>query len=221
MVLNNEIKEIVFRLCAKNGHGTPSVTDYNHYANLANTDLFNFYAQPLKTIGANGKPAPLKSVGLDTQINQALRPFIKTATVAVTAGQAIVPTDLEVMDTMRTGSVAIDWVPQHKISGYLTSTIDVPSADYPIYTDTATTFSIYPTTISSVEVIYLKTPVVVDWKYTLTNGRPVYNATGTVNFEWAPAQKLSLITRILGYIGVEIRDGELLNYVNNEQQKAS
>lgn len=221
MILINEVKELVFRLCAKNGHGLPSVPDFNHYANLANTDLFNYYANPQKTIGQQGKPAPKTTVGFNKLTDGVLKPFLKTATVAVTAGEATVPTDLEVMDTMRYGSVAVDWVAQHRVSSYLTSTIDIPTTDYPIYTDTATTFKIYPNTIASVEVVYLKTPVKVDWKYTLVSGRPVYDATGTVNFEWNASQKLNLITRILGYAGVQIRDGELMNYVNNEQQKAS
>lgn len=219
MVLNNEIKEIVFRLCAKNGHGAPSIPDYNHYANLANIDLFNFYANPQKTVGQ--KNAPRTSVGFSKLINGVLKPFIKTATLSVVSGEAELPTDLEVMDTMSYGDVSVRWVANNEVRSYLMSTIDTPTLAYPIYSDTAEGFSIYPDTVAEVDVTYLKTPVTVNWAYTLVSGRPQYDEAETVNFEWGQSQKLSLITRILGYIGVEIRDGELLNYVNNEQQKAS
>lgn len=58
-------------------------------------------------------------------------------------------------------------VEKNRLAANLSSTYDFPSAEFPIYSQFATSFQFYPTNINVVQMVYLKEPVWSFWGYTL------------------------------------------------------
>lgn len=218
MINIDEIYENTVSMAQKAKHGAIRVVDFNRYANLANTDLFNERIGTVRDYYKLGKAIPTVTPSMTKQVEHLLRPFfVPNYVTPVVAGMADLPVGLEFVDSISYDGVAVKWVPKNKEDNYLNSSIDFPTEEYPIYIDEANDVRIHPSSITQVEVSYYKSPVVVKWNYTLVNGRPVYSASGSVNFEWDSSQKLELITRILGYIGITIKDMNLIQYAGNEE----
>lgn len=209
-------------MAQKQRHGAISPVEFSRLAQLANMDEYNQYTSSIKNYYQMGKGMPKLSVGMNKIIDRRLVPFLVTdSTIAISSGIFPLPSDVNFIDTVTVGTRNADWIPFNEVNSYLNSTIDVPTTDYPIYTDVTTGLKVLPASVTSIKLTYLKNPATVNWAYTLTNSRPVYNATGTVNFEWSENHKMSLVTKILGYMGLSIRDTELKQMALQEEQKAN
>lgn len=219
MIAINEVYENTVSIAQKARHGTIRIADFNRYANLASMDLFNEKLGTTRDLYKLGKAIDKSSPGMNKSIDQALRPFLVTNTsITLTSGIGTIPAQCEFIDAVSSASGSeVKWVPNNKIIPYLKSTIDVPTEEYPIYSDLATQIEVYPITLTSILLNYYRTPETVIWAYTLVSNRPIFNSAGSVNFSWNQTMKLELITRILGYIGITIRDTELVQYASVEE----
>jgi hypothetical protein len=222
----NEVYQDIHSIAAKQQHGAPSPEDFDRYANLANIDLYNYYVEPIKDYYQLGKAIPKRSVGLNKVIDQALRPFFTLFQPRpVVSGQAHLDINVEYIDavtsTYEGKQVPIKWIPFDKVADYQNSTIDEPTPAYPVYTDAPSSIFVYPSDTPSVYLSYLKTPVTVHWGYSIVSGRPVYNLSTSVDFEWAPVQKRDLIARICKYLGMSIRDQDLEQFGLQEENTTS
>lgn len=209
-------------MCQKQQHTVVSPEEFTRLAQLANVDLHREKITPIKTLYQQGKATPRVTPGMNKIIDRDLAPFlVPNYSITGSAGVFTLPTDVEFIDTVIVGTKLADWKPMNLIPAYLDSSIDAPTVDYPIYADAGLYLQVYPTSLTAMKLTYLKKPVSVKWNYTLSGGRtPVYNATGTVNFEWAEGFKMTLVAKILGYMGISLRDGELKQYALQEEQKA-
>lgn len=218
MISINEIYEIVQNLAQKAQHGAITVTEFDKYANMASMDLFNEKLGSVRDLYKLGKAMSKTGSGMNKEIDQSLRPFlVEDLPIAVANNKGTLPTNCEYVDLVSFNSKALKWIPKNKVPSYLNNTIDFPTVDYPVYTDLSTEIEVYPSGMNPVLMTYYKTPQTVNWGYTLDSGRPVYNPLTSIDFEWYPTQKLYLITRILGYIGITIRDTELVQYAEQQE----
>lgn len=209
-------------MCQKQKHSIVSPSEFTKFARLANWDEYKKYTPDESKYYQLGKGMPKLSHGMNKIIDRSLLPFLITDfDITGTAGLFALPEDVEFIDTVIVGSKQADWKPKNLIQSYLDSTIDVPTVDYPIYTDTEDGLQVYPTSSTAMKLTYLKAPVEVNWGYTLVSGRPVYDVATSVNFEWSEGHKISLVAKICGYIGLSIRDGELKQMAMVEEQKAN
>ena len=96
----------------------------------------------------------------------------------------------------------------------MNSTIDTPTNTNPIFVELSDTFIAYPSTVSSCQLTYLSQPNTVVWNYSLVNGRPVYNPIGSVDYQWDSTEYFRISARVLKYMGIAIRDGELAQAAN-------
>lgn len=222
MILTNDIKEIVYALANKQGHATISPDDFSRYAQMANMDEYQEYTSGIETYYSLGKAMPKVSPGMNKIMDMKLSPFLVTdATMAIISGVAVFPSNIEFLDRISGGSKQAKWVAGHMVQRYLESSIDTPDIDNPIFTFVAGGIRLYPSSVVP-KVTFLKTPAIVRWGYTLLNGRkPIYDASTSVNFEWGAVHRLSLVTKILGYMGISIRDMELKSLAISEEQKSS
>jgi len=223
MVSIDEVKQIVFAMCQKQRHSAVSPDEFSRLAQLANLDEYAKYVGSINTYYQLGKAMPRLSPGMSKLIDRKLTPFIVSEQVIAKVNNVFpLPATIEFLDTVIAGSKQADWKPYNMIQSYLDSTIDTPTVEYPIFTDYQGGLRVYPDSIASIKLTYLKAPNAVEWAYTLANGRtPTYDSTNSVNFEWGASHKLSLITKILGYMGLSIRDGELKQMALQEEQKAN
>jgi hypothetical protein len=110
------------------------------------------------------------------------------------------------------------------------------SAKYPVYEHYGTQgnnnrikiypFPVFPQTPppnneDSITCTYIRLPARVEWGYTIVNTQAQYNATSpsTRHFELHPSDEIELVTKILEYAGIVMKDPNLYQIAEREEQK--
>jgi len=114
-----------------------------------------------------------------------------------------------------------------KLTMLLNSNLTNPTNEFPIYALQGEELTFYPATISNkgqVLATYFRYPKVPKWTYiTLTNGEPVFDQSQPdyQDFELPPEDEYKLVTKILEYCGISIRETEVTQFgmVQEQQQQ--
>jgi hypothetical protein len=112
----------------------------------------------------------------------------------------------------------------------INSNLTAPTETYPVYVmanadanNPNGVIAIAPNSIqTNVSAVYMRYPVDPVWDYVnLTNGEPIYNAAGTVDFEVSEDEESRLVDKILEKAGLSIREPEIYKTaaVNDNQQQ--
>jgi hypothetical protein len=116
-----------------------------------------------------------------------------------------------------------DKVSAGKITMLNSSTITKPSAIFPSYTLEGNEIRVYPNTFNSfgqLQAVYFRHPLTPKWTYTsLTSGEPVFNQSQPdyQDFELPLEDGYKLVTKILEYCGMSIREGEITQFGMTQQ----
>lgn len=215
----NDAHSLCYYIAAKQAAGFPSPDEWNAYANLANIDLYNYYQDERE------KQLVRVKTGTFIYMPPILSSFVVSATqITLTSGIGALPDDYDTYITLSKsadGTGNITRVDLDRLPEYLKSTIDPPTTDNPIYAEVSENIQVYPNTLTTAYLTYYQTPATVKWNYTMVNGRPQYTSSGSVDFQWDATELYRLVMRILQYMGISIRDGELLQYAEQMTQGAS
>lgn len=115
----------------------------------------------------------------------------------------------------------IEKVSEDKIISLNNSMIMAPSTDFPVYTQSGDTITVYPTTITSnVICSYVRYPVDPKWTWTtLTAGEPVFDqgANDYQDFELPKRYMPDITIKILEYAGISIREPEIVQISKTEE----
>lgn len=112
-----------------------------------------------------------------------------------------------------------------KITMLNSSLLTAPNNIFPSYTLEASSIKIFPNTMSyygQLQAVYFRHPVAPKWTYvTLTNGEPSFNQTASdyQDFELPPEDIYKLVTIILRYCGMSIRETEVTQYAMAQEQQ--
>lgn len=93
-----------------------------------------------------------------------------------------------------------------------------PSTKYPIGVMRSNGIQIYPITITAVDFAYWRWPVEPIFNYNQFAGYITYNASTSTEFEWPQDEHTSLVRMILEYMGVNLREGDIVQYANTKIQ---
>jgi len=210
------VHTLVYSIAAKQIAAFPSPAEFNEYANLANIDLFNYYNDEREKLLVKVKQ------GEKIFVPPVLSTFVQYNVVLGQSGNVLTQPDDYLYDLQLTSASTTLYtkVDYDKVANYLNSTIDAPTTDNPIYVELPDTFEIYPT-LTNNHLTYLGQPPAVLWNYSLVNGRPVYNPTGTLDFGWQGTEIYRLSARILKYMSISIKDDELMQAAQQMEQGAS
>lgn len=201
----NEVYATVKTLGNKFGNSF-SPAEFNRVAQLVNMDVWKKHRNNYSA----------------TQIvSEALHHLITPdEALTLTSGIATTPTAKEQIIAIKCGTnVNCERVEYDRWVERLGSRIMAPSADYPIYRELAATLEFNPTTITDVKITYLKKPATPIWNYTIVSSRPVYAASGSVHFEWPETERESIVNGILSYLGISIREPQLTQFAELQEQK--
>lgn len=112
-----------------------------------------------------------------------------------------------------TDEVGVDVLRDSEVADVLTSSYLFPSLDRPYCVFYKDHIQFYPTLIKKAILTYLRTPTIPKWGYT-TNSlqRPVYDPSTSVEIESPAETHNDIAIRVLRYLGVSIRDNNLLQY---------
>lgn|SRR3990167_83782 len=106
----------------------------------------------------------------------------------------------------------------NEIGNVLSSSIKAPTHRYPVCAFYNDYIQLYPKTIGRVVFTYLRTPTLPVWGYTVVNNRPVYNAATSVDIESPDETHNEICMNALSYLGISLKDGEIVQYAEQMKQ---
>jgi len=121
-------------------------------------------------------------------------------------------------------NVQAEKVINNKLTLLVNSNLTQPTIEFPVYGLQGTELTFYPATISNkgqVQATYFRYPKVPKWTYiTLANGEPIFDQSQSdyQDFELPPEDEYKLVTKILEYVGISIRETEVTQFGMAQQQ---
>lgn len=163
------------------------------------------------------------------QANQAITDALKgvwneTAVTTDSNGEFDLPSDYYHTVSITSQSIKggvlvpnyVERIRQAELQDRLRSSIVGPSQEYPIALSIGDKMRIYPQRITSGEykLTYISKPTEPSWGFSVTNNRPVYDASSSTNFSLPYSVKTELVSKILEYFGVNMREELIVQYSN-------
>lgn len=107
------------------------------------------------------------------------------------------------------------------------SDLTAPSENFPVYLYEGQSnaninyLTVSPDSITSnITADFIRKPKNVVWSYTTGSfGQYVYNSSNSINFELHPSEQVEVITRILLYSGVILKDPQIIQVASSEIQQ--
>lgn len=183
----------------------------NRALQFANLELMK------QVYGRTGDPTPFET---EHRLADELNVFKTTSTLALTDGIGTVPTDYWHKIRMETtsGGVDVRFVAGEECVQLRNNTITGPTTTYPIVEMLGSTFQVYPISITSVKLTYLKisTP---EYVVTTTNGYPEYDSGSSTELLWNDDKLIDIIRIMLGYFNIPVTNEQVLGYVEQKQKE--
>jgi len=230
MAINvNTVYTTVLAILNKEQRGYLTPDEFNKVGTQVQLEIFESYFENLN----QQLRAPQNSTEYANRVKllqEKIATFETTATVTVALsgqfGQTTLPADLHRFGMLEFTDSAKLPVEVEKLSRHLflqarRSQLTAPTSDYPICYIEGNTLNILPgiaTVVAATGVApktymveYVKKPVDPVWAFTINSvGAYIYNSAGSTNFEISDVDQTELITKILMYTGVIIRDPEII-----------
>lgn len=200
-------------LARKNQLGSISPIEFEQAFNYSQKGEFNRLLGDITT-------RPHLALGQNERIAERLKPFkITDFPISVADQIATYPTGFQAITLMtdEATKLAIEYMEDAKLSGRLKSVIDpIASANPAVYTIANTGWKIYPATVNTVRVSYYGLPVDVKWNYAADgNGRPVYNAVGSVQPLWDDVSIVEILAAACKILGFSFEKQSLVQFGND------
>lgn len=120
------------------------------------------------------------------------------------------------------GEKEVQYVQPNELLELNLSPLTKPSLYWPVYTYKDLKIKVYPTAITGNNIIsctYIRKPLDPSWNFTIgASGQYIYNPNSSVNFELHPTEQTNLITRILLYSGIIIKDPQVIQIAAQQAQ---
>lgn len=222
----NTVYRTVLLILNKEQRGYLTPDEFNRTAAQVQLEIFNEYFEDLNQ--------QLRVPGNDSEYSDRIKNleekiaiFQDSGNCTYSAGKFSLPTLTAPAEFYKLGTVIykdekeVQYVQPNELLELNLSPITKPSVYWPIYTYKDFNIKIYPTTIQSdISCTYLRKPLNPVWNFTSTP--PTYTYTydpnNSVNFELHPIEQTNIITRILLYSGIIIKDPQIIQAASQQIQ---
>lgn len=146
-----------------------------------NVDKFNLQLKTQPVLLLRDK---LNNKGKSTLLDDDTNIFKKESTLSFTAGSATLPNDYLRYDSIRVANAYedVEILFSGETSRRLNNFIDIPTTLFPIGEFIGNKFNIYPTTLSSADLVYYRKPVDAVMDFYINNiGELIYLAAGSTH----------------------------------------
>lgn len=231
----DSVRQTVLSILNKNNYGYISPSDFNLYAKQAQLEIFDGYFKELNQVinAENARMSGTEYADLNKAVREAIDGFSRTATLTQNAAnvffapsQATTGDDYYLLNKVLAGGVEAEVVSHGKITLLNSSLLTAPSIQYPAYTLEGNSLTVFPTSFNQPGDIvcqYIRYPFDPKWTYAtlLSGGEPVFNASAPdyQDFELPIDEEPNLVYRILQMAGMSIREGDVYQYANAEEQQ--
>lgn len=220
------VKSLCELIINKNQSGTLTPARFNTACESVNWDWFNTcYGQP--ALSKDGKQINDLFWQSTEKVTNNLRPFLKKVVLQIDAtGKAIKPTDYVQTSSCRywygERQVEVDFVNDGDLGEFVGGELLAPTKKYPIHVVYDDRIQFYPKDLSRVEFTYLRKPETPVWGYaTSQSGRPVYDPTTSVDFEFPEENLGEIVSRLVKLWGVNIREKDIVGYAQSQINSGS
>jgi hypothetical protein len=169
---------------------------------------------------------PDQPTGFETQwqLSEYLRPFKSDpTTVALTTGVGSLPADylhwIDAYYVLSTETKQVKLETSQESVMRRENSIIAPTADRPMAEIFATQVRVWPTTISSINLVYLKRPTPAVYAVKWENGAQIYDSASSTQPQWGAEKHIDIIRIMLKYVGLEVGNGQIVAYLDQEKAK--
>ena len=211
MAINvDKVYKVVLYILNKEQRGFLTPVQFNGLARQAQLDLFekSFYDYNRAVIKGDRIGFSSEYGDIAANIQEKIDIFAKQATLTFTSGVASEPNDLyRTVLLVTNGDTEVEQVKKTELAYLNSSKLTAPSTSYPVYYAEGENIKIFPTTITSAVIDYIKKPADPVWGFTGGGvSAYVYSAGASTDFELHPSEEVMLVTKILAYAGVIVND---------------
>ena len=118
-------------------------------------------------------------------------------------------------------NIPVEIVDNVNINQILRSSLVKPSIEYPIAllseNGASKVISVFPETITGCVIYNYLNDNTPKWGYVTISGKPVYDHSSSTQFVLSQRCHGELVTKILEYLGVSIREAEVVQYAQNKE----
>lgn len=222
----NSVRATVMSAANKNNFGYITPEDFNLFAKQAQLSIFEdyFYQYNLWIIKQNVRQSGSGYSDIVKNIENVIDGFSTIATLTnASASNFNIPADCYYLNSLRYGNKEIDKVTADKILYLNSSNLTAPSILYPAYVLNDSLVTVYPTTVASnVSLQYIRYPKDPKWTYVnIVAGEPLFDqsAVDYQDFELPLTDEPLLVSKILEFAGLSIREAEVNTFGNIEEGK--
>jgi len=231
----DSVYQRVLGILNKEQRGYVTAQEFNLFANQAQQDLFEQYFYDINQFGRIPGNSTEYSDMLNL-LNEKINIFETVAQPTRTGNFFDEPTDLYRLGTViykntttnpfgvsSTESIEAERINANEFLYINSSPLTKPKNVRPVFVANTNGIRVYGnseiTDVTKVEFQYIKKPAKVQWAYQIVFDEPLYNATNSVNFELHPSEETELVIKILELSGILIKDLNLYQVMNQEEQE--
>lgn len=229
-------------ICNKLQSGAISPDEFNLLAQRVNIDMFKLKAG-LPEDYQLGQPISRQGWQITNKIHDDASHLLERADLSVdTNGYFVKPADYGAYSSMQYGYVVnqpyvwqkcqpvgpvgakIRWVPIEIVTDLemtyrLPSQLIPPTEEQPIGSFDVLGLKVYPEDITMMRLNYLRIPAKPIRNYVPNGDQNTYNPTGSVDFEWPEPIHNDLVIMMCKYVGINLREQELVQLSLQRQQQ--
>jgi len=231
MVNIDTIYQRVLATANKEQRGYITPQEFNLFANQAQMDIFEQYFYDMNQFDRlpdnNTEFSNITNL-LDEKISVFKQ--VKNLTAGL-GGEFILPVTPGVDEFYRLGTVMynskylVEEIEHEELLRIKLSVLSEPTKTQPVYirkknTAAQQVIEVYPQSINSgVTATQIHKPNKVNWGYVVIDGKALYNATASINFELHASEEKELVNKILLLAGIMLKDSGLYASATQEDQK--
>lgn len=236
----NEVRNSVMFILNKDNRGYITPMEFNAYARQAQLDIFQKYMYEYSNamIKQNARYHGEGHSNISKRISEIIDKFseYKTLDYDNTSGTLKLPINSPeyyyIEKIIYNNTLEVDRVDHSKILNLLNSNLTAPSASYPAYILTSDVLTVYPIPLmqpvignaTNIQIRYIRYPYDPSWTYTtIAGGEPIYDPTNAMHqdFEIPQEEFANLVTKILQYAGLSIRESEVVQDAKAEELQSA
>lgn len=166
------------------------------------------------------------------QITDSMKTFLKNTILnpVSTTGKANYPGDYVHTSTARSYyvrtngnsvEVPVKEVDNDEYGQAMVSEVAPPTKRFPVCTYYDTYIQFLPKDIGFVFLDYFRLPATPVWAYTIINARPVYDPAASTDIEFPDQDFNEIVFIITSYLGINIRENQLIQYSEMMKQEST
>ncbi len=211
MVNINNVYRKVLALSNKEQRGYITPQNFNLLADKAQGEIFNNYFYKIKSTDAKLKTQVDYGDELE-MLEEKLHPFHVDTTVSTDSATLTLPAATHKIIDVTSGGNKVTQVNKSEIAYTQNNPLLRATANRMVYVrEDSGLITLYPSPTSSTdfEISYYKRPSVPSWGYVVANEKALYNSNTSVNFELHSSEEEELVSRILLFAGVAIKQQDI------------